>query len=76
MRPARTLCTTARRFAALRGIDLGSKRAPDATTLLKFRRLLEQPQLGEALMERVRKSLVASEVKVVQDHIQAVIYRL
>ena len=33
-----------RRFA---GIDLGSEPVPDATTLLKFRRLLEQHELAE-----------------------------
>ena len=30
------------------GIDLGRERVPDATTLLKFRRLLEKHRLGEA----------------------------
>ena len=38
--------------AALRrfvGIDLGRERVPDGTTLLKFRRLLEDNKLGEQL---------------------------
>jgi IS5 family transposase len=51
-------------FRSFVGIDLGSERAPDATTLLKFRRLLEQHHLGEALMARVNAHLKASGVKV------------
>jgi IS5 family transposase len=39
--------TALRRFV---GIDLGRERVPDATTLLKFRRLLETHKLGEALL--------------------------
>jgi IS5 family transposase len=35
-----------RRFV---GIDLGRERVPDATTLLKFRRLVEKHKRGEAL---------------------------
>ena len=31
------------------GIDLGRERAPEATTLLKFRHLLENNELGPAL---------------------------
>ena len=50
-------------FRSFVGIDLGSERAPDATTLLKFRRLLEQHQLGEALMARVNAHLKASGVR-------------
>lgn len=30
-------------------IDLGRERVPDGTTLLQFRRLLEQHKLGDAL---------------------------
>ena len=41
--------TALRRFV---GIDLGRERVPDATTLLKFRRLLETHQLGEALFPK------------------------
>lgn len=51
-------------FRSFAQIDLGSERAPDATTLLKFRRLLEQHRLGEALMERVNGCLKASGVKI------------
>jgi len=50
-----------RRFV---GIDLGRERVPDATTLLKFRRLLEQHSLGEALFAQVGAVLQASGMKV------------
>jgi len=43
-----------RRFV---GIDLGRERVPDATTLLKFRRLLETHKLGAALFARVGQVL-------------------
>ena len=43
-----------RRFA---GIDLGRESVPDATTLLKFRHLLEQHQLGERLFSEVGRVL-------------------
>jgi IS5 family transposase len=46
------------------GIDLGRERVPDATTLLKFRRLLEQHQLGQCLFARVGKVLQAQGLKV------------
>jgi transposase, IS5 family len=46
------------------GIALGGERAPDATTLLKLRRLLEQPGLGEALLSTLNAVLVGSGVKV------------
>lgn len=51
-------------FRQFVGLDLGEERAPDATTLLKFRRLLERHQLGEALLEQVNGHLQASGVKV------------
>jgi IS5 family transposase len=35
------------------GIDLGIERVPDATTLLKFRRLIEDQGLGAALFAKV-----------------------
>ena len=41
------------------GIDLGRERVPDATTLLKFRRLLEQHELGAALFAEVSEQLQA-----------------
>ena len=44
--------TALRRFV---GIDLGRERVPDATTLLKFRRLLEKHDLGAALFAKVAK---------------------
>ena len=50
-----------RRFV---GIDLGRERVPDATTLLKFRRRLEEHQLGQALFAKVGEVLQASGLKV------------
>jgi IS5 family transposase len=50
-----------RRFV---GIDLGRERVPDATTLLKFRRLLEDNKLGEALFAKVGEVLQARGLKV------------
>ncbi|MCI1047684.1 IS5 family transposase [Caballeronia zhejiangensis] len=45
------------------GIDLGCEAVPDATTLLKFRRLLEKHQLGERLFAEVGRVLQASGMK-------------
>lgn len=53
--------TALRRFV---GIDLGRERVPDGTTLLKFRRLLEQHQLGEQLFAKVGQVLQAQGLKV------------
>ena len=53
--------TALRRFV---GIDLGQERVPDATTLLKFRRLLEKNKLGEALFAKVGEVLQARGLKV------------
>jgi IS5 family transposase len=53
--------TALRRFV---GIDLGRERVPDATTLLKFRRLLEKNKLGEALFAKVGEVLQAQGLKV------------
>jgi transposase, IS5 family len=53
--------TALRRFV---GIDLGRERVPDATTLLKFRRLLEKHQLGQALFAKVGEVLQANGMKV------------
>jgi IS5 family transposase len=50
-----------RRFV---GIDLGRERVPDATTLLQFRRLLEDNKLGEALFAKVGEALQARGLKV------------
>jgi transposase, IS5 family len=46
------------------GIDLGRERVPDATTLLKFRRLLEKHDLGAALFAKVGEVLQAHGMKV------------
>jgi IS5 family transposase len=43
-----------RRFV---GIDLSQESAPDATTLLKFRRLLEEKQLTESLFQAINARL-------------------
>jgi IS5 family transposase len=50
-----------RRFV---GIDLGRERVPDATTLLKFRRLLEKHNLGAELFAKVGEVLQAQGLKV------------
>ncbi|MBU0828031.1 MAG: IS5 family transposase [Gammaproteobacteria bacterium] len=50
-----------RRFV---GIDLGSEPVPDATTMLRLRRLLNDNKLGEALFARVGKELQARGIKV------------
>src|SRR5664279_5624821 len=42
------------------GIDLGVESVPDATTLLKFRRLLGQHKLGEQLFAKVGEVLQAN----------------
>lgn len=52
--------TSLRRFA---GIDLGCEPVPDATTLLKFRRLLETKKLGEQLFAEVGRVLQGSGMK-------------
>ncbi|MCC5045772.1 IS5 family transposase [Xanthomonas campestris] len=53
--------TALRRFV---GIDLGRERVPDATTLLKFRRLLETHELGAELFLQVNRELEARGLKV------------
>ena len=50
-----------RRFV---GIDLGREPVPDATTMLKFRRLLNANKLGEALFATVGQELQARGFKV------------
>ena len=50
-----------RRFV---GIDLGREPVPDATTILKFRRLLGEHKLGEALFAKVGAELQARGFKV------------
>ena len=49
-----------RRFV---GIDLGREPVPDATTMLKFRRLLNDNKLGEQLFAKVGEVLQASGFK-------------
>jgi IS5 family transposase len=46
------------------GIDLGRERVPDGTTLLRFRRLLEQNELGQALFAKVGEVLQGQGMKV------------
>lgn len=46
------------------GIDLGRERVPDGTTLLRFRRLLEQHKLGEALFAKVGEILQGQGMRV------------
>lgn len=51
-------------FRTFVGLDFGDAGAPDATTVLKFRHLLEQHKLGEALFARVNAYLTQSGIKV------------
>ena len=44
-------------------IDLGRERVPDATTLLNFRHLLENHQIGAALFAKVGELLLANGMK-------------
>ena len=44
-------------------IDLGRERVPDATTLLKFRHLLEEKKVGAALFAKVGELLLANGMK-------------
>src|SRR5690606_37297029 len=46
------------------GLDLGQERAPDETTICRFRHLLERNNLGEALFEYVLDYLEANGIKV------------
>lgn len=50
-----------RRFV---GIDLGREPVPDSTTMTKFRKLLNDNKLGEALFAQVGKELQARGFKV------------
>ncbi len=50
-----------RRFISL---DLGEERAPDETTICRFRHLLERNKLGEALFEYVIDYLEANGIKI------------
>jgi IS5 family transposase len=46
------------------GIDLGRERAPDETTVCKFRHLLETHELGKQLFEEVGRHLQSKGLKV------------
>jgi len=46
------------------GIDLGRERAPDETTVCKFRHLLEEHGLGKAIFEQVGRHLQAQGLKI------------
>ena len=52
------------------GIDLGRERAPDGTTLLKFRRLLEDKDLGKHLFAKVGEVLQDSDLSKVIDIVE------
>ncbi|MDD2948689.1 MAG: IS5 family transposase [Rugosibacter sp.] len=51
-------------FREFCGFDLGRERIPDATTLLKFRHLLEENDFGKEMFSRVGTLLQANGVKV------------
>ena len=46
------------------GIDLGRERAPDETTVCKFRHLLEEHDLGKRVFEEVGRHLQTNGLKV------------
>jgi IS5 family transposase len=50
-----------RRFV---GVDLGRAPAPDETTVLRFRHLLEEHQLGEAILYRVNLHLESQGIRI------------
>jgi transposase, IS5 family len=52
---------TLRRFA---GVDLGMAPAPDETTVLRFRHLLEKHDLGGAMLEAVNLHLAARGIRI------------
>src|SRR5476651_407116 len=52
---------TLRRFA---GVDLGVAPAPDETTVLRFRHLLEKHDLGSAMLETVNLHLEAKGIRI------------
>ncbi len=45
------------------GIDLGRERVPDSTTLLNFRHLLEQHQIGAVLFAKIGELLLVNGMK-------------
>lgn len=50
-------------FREFCGFDLGRERIPDATTLMNFRHLLEQNNLGAAMFAKVGELLLANGMK-------------
>ena len=50
-----------RRFA---GVDVGRASAPDETTICRFRHLLEQHELGGAMLDRVNEHLATKGIKI------------
>ena len=46
------------------GIDLGREPVPDETTVCKFRHLLEENKLGEALFEQVHRHLESQGIRI------------
>jgi IS5 family transposase len=50
-----------RRFV---GVDLGAAPAPDETTILRFRHLLEKHKLGELMLDAVNVHLEAKGIKI------------
>jgi IS5 family transposase len=52
---------TLRRFA---GVDLGVAPAPDETTVLRFRHLLEKHDLGGAMLDAVNQHLAARGIRI------------
>jgi len=44
------------------GVDLGGESVPDATTLLKFRHLLEEQNLTRAIFEEIGTQLKAKKL--------------
>jgi IS5 family transposase len=44
------------------GVDLGGESVPDATTLLKFRHLLEENELTRAIFEEIGRHLKAKQL--------------
>ena len=58
-RPSRTRSTTVRRCNASRASNSTPRGVPDATTLIKFRRLLETHDLCKALFTAINADLAA-----------------
>ena len=44
-------------FRKFMGIDFNNEQVPDATTLLKFRHLLEKNHIGESFFDAIKKCL-------------------